>query len=138
LTARKADGRAARQTVVSDSHIGRAAMDWRSFIAETNGQLGALRPQMPETAAGFGALAKAATRAGALDMKTKELMALAMGIGARCDACLGYHAKALVKLGATRAEVVETIEVAIYMGGGPSLMYGGKALEAFDAFSAQG
>jgi AhpD family alkylhydroperoxidase len=110
-------------------------MDWRAFVEETNGQLGALRPQMPETAAGFGALAKAATRAGAVDVKTKELIALAIGVAARCDACLAYHARALVKLGATRAEVVETIEVAIYMGGGPSLMYGGKALEAFDAFA---
>jgi AhpD family alkylhydroperoxidase len=113
-------------------------MDWRAFIAETDGQLGALRPQMAQTAAGFGALAKAAMRPGALDAKTKELIALAIGVAARCDACLGYHAKALAKLGATRAEVVETIEVSVYMGGGPSLMYGAKALEAFDAFSAQG
>ena len=107
-------------------------MDWTAFIDETNGELATLRKAMPETAAGFSQLAKAATGKGALDPKTKELIALAIGIDARCDGCIAFHVKALVRLGVTREEIAETVAMAVYMGGGPSLMYGGKALAAFD------
>lgn len=110
-------------------------MDWSAFIDETNAQLAKLRPAMPDTAAGFSALAKAACKRGALDPKVKELIALGIGIGARCDGCLAMHAKALVRLGATREEVAEAVAMAVYMGGGPSMMYGARALDAFDQLS---
>jgi AhpD family alkylhydroperoxidase len=111
-------------------------MDWNAYIDETNAQLQSLRPAMPDVAAGFSALAKAACKRGALDPKTKELIALAIGIDARCDGCLAMHAKALVRLGATRDEGAETVGMAVYMGGGPSMMYGARALEAYDQISA--
>ncbi len=74
---------------------------------------------------------------GVLDEKTKELIAMAIGVASRCDACLGFHAKALVRLGATPEEFREMLGVAVYMGGGPSLMYAANALAAFEEFSAQ-
>lgn len=83
---------------------------------------------------GFSQLSQSALEAGAVSAKTKELMALALGVAAHCDGCIGFHAKALVALGASRAEVEETLAVAIYMGGGPSLMYSADALTAFDQF----
>ena len=61
-------------------------------------------------------------------------VALAIAVTTRCDGCIGFHAKALVALGATRAEVEETLAVAVYMGGGPSLMYSADALVAFEQF----
>jgi len=70
-----------------------------------------------------------------LDKKTKELIALALGVAAHCDGCLGFHTRTLARLGATRAEVGEALGMAIYMGGGPSLMYAADALRAFDEFS---
>jgi len=73
---------------------------------------------------------------GALSEKTKELIALALGVAAHCDGCLGFHAKALARLGATKAEVEEALAVAIYMGGGPSLMYSANAMLAFAEFNA--
>ena len=95
-----------------------------------------LRSHNAEVMNGFGALSKAAMAPGALDEKTKELIAMALSVGARCDPCVGYHAKALVKLGATRAELAEVLAMAVYMGGGPSLMYAAKTSAAFDEFSA--
>ena len=83
---------------------------------------------------GFGALAGAATQSGALDKKSKELIALALGVAARCDACIGFHTQALVKLGASKAEIEETLGMAVYMG--PSLMYAANAVEAFRGYSA--
>lgn len=111
-------------------------MDWTDFLDETNAELAELRRTIPDTAAGFSQLAKAAGKAGALDPKTKELIALGIGIAARCDGCIGFHVKALVRLGATREEVAETVGMTVYMGGGPSLMYGAKALAAYDALAS--
>ena len=71
---------------------------------------------------------------GAISAKHKELIALAIGISQRCSGCIGFHVKALRRLGATRAEFEEALGVAVYMGGGPALMYAAEALQAWDQF----
>ena len=96
-----------------------------------------LRNDIPDTMKGFAALAQAAIRDGALDKKTKELIALALGVAAHCDGCIGFHAEALVKLAATREEVEEALGMAVYMGGGPSLMYAADAIAAYEQFRQQ-
>ncbi|MPN47485.1 hypothetical protein SDC9_195087 [bioreactor metagenome] len=53
----------------------------------------------------------------------------------RCDGCIGFHTKALVRLRATQAELDEMLGVAVYMGGGPSLMYAANAVAAFKEFA---
>ncbi|MEX3011970.1 carboxymuconolactone decarboxylase family protein [Hoeflea sp. TYP-13] len=112
-----------------------AVEDWDSFLAQTDQRMKAVRSSTPDVAKAFGELAKAAIGPGALDSKTKELIALAVGITARCDGCLAYHARAALKYGATRDEIVETVNVAVYMGGGPSMIYGAEALAAYDSFA---
>jgi AhpD family alkylhydroperoxidase len=99
--------------------------------------LGQLRSDVPDTMRAFSQLALTAGRDGALDRKTKELIAMALSVAARCDPCLGYHAQALVKLGATRAEFEDMLGMCIYMGGGPALMYAGKALQAYEEFGGE-
>lgn len=96
-----------------------------------------LRKDIPDTMQGFSAMAQGATKDSALDKKTKELIALAIGVSTRCDGCIGFHSETLVKLGATREEIEEVLGMAIYMGGGPSLMYAADALLAFDQFKEQ-
>ena len=117
---------------------GFAAMskNYREITQRVSGELAKLRSDLPDVMKGFGALAQAATRDGALDRKTKELIALALGVAAHCDACIGFHAETLVKLGVTRAELEEALGMAVYMGGGPSLMYAADALGAFEELSA--
>ena len=97
--------------------------------------LATLRSSTPEVMKSFSDLGRAATAGGVLDRKTKELIALALSIAARCDPCIGFHMQTLVKLGVTRQEIDETLGVATYMGGGPSLMYAASAIAAFDEFS---
>ena len=104
----------------------------RSISAE----LAQLRTEMPDTLRGFSALAKGATQDGALDKKTKELIAIALSVAARCDPCIGFHVQTYVQLGGTRAELADALGMAVYMGGGPSLMYAAKTSAAFDEFSA--
>ncbi|MBY0453968.1 MAG: carboxymuconolactone decarboxylase family protein [Burkholderiaceae bacterium] len=103
---------------------------------EISADLGPLRTEIPDTLRAFSALAQAATKDGALDKKTKELIAVALSVAARCDPCIGFHTQTLVKLGTTRAELAEVLGMAVYMGGGPSLMYAAKTSAAFDEFSA--
>ena len=102
-----------------------------------SGNLKTLRKDITDTMTGFSAMAQAATKDGVLDKKTKELIALAIGVSTRCDGCIGFHSEALVKLGATREEVEETLGMAIYMGGGPSLMYAADAMMAFEQFTTK-
>lgn len=108
--------------------------DWTALTATLSEAMAKTRKGIPDTAGAFSALASAATAEGALDGKSKELIALAIAIAVRCDGCIGFHAKAAQKHKATREEVLETIGMAVYMGGGPSFIYGAQALEAFDQF----
>lgn len=99
--------------------------------------VGALREAAPDAMKAFAGLAAAATASKSLDTKTMELMALAIGIAVHCDGCVAYHTKMAHKLGATRDEIVETIALAVYMGGGPAAVYGADALRAYDVFAAE-
>lgn len=111
--------------------------DFPAIVRDISLGLKTLRRDIPETMQGFSALAQAATKPGALDRKTKELIALAIGVATHCDGCIGFHTEALVRLGTTRLEVEEALGMAIYMGGGPSLMYAADALAAFEQFTPQ-
>jgi len=113
-----------------------ASTDYRELTQSISKQLATLRTDIPDVMKGFGDLARAATRDGALDKKTKELIALALGVAAHCDACIGFHVQSLVKLGTTKAELEEALGMAIYMGGGPSMMYSANALAAYEEFSS--
>ena len=108
--------------------------DYADICKHISSNLGQLRKGIPETMRAFSAMAQAATRNGALDARTKELIALALGVAAHCDGCIGFHAETLVKLGVGRKEVEEALAMAVYMGGGPSLMYAADALGAYDQF----
>ena len=112
-------------------------MSTTSYPELTDGiskQIGQLRKGIPDTMKGFSAMAQGATADGTLDEKTKELIAMGIAIALRCDGCIGFHTKSLVRLGATRQEFEEMLGVAISMGGGPSLMYAAQALDAWEQF----
>ncbi|MFH2056354.1 MAG: carboxymuconolactone decarboxylase family protein [bacterium] len=99
--------------------------------------MGELRAQLPDTMAAYSNLQQAATRKGALDTKTKELIALAIGITLRCDGCITFHIYDAMRSGATREEILDTIGVAVMMGGGPSVVYGAEAMEALNQFEME-
>lgn len=127
------------QRLIADTHhaspMNSPTVAYRELTKSVSHNLGILRNDIPDVMKGFSDLARAATSDGALAKKTKELIALALGVAARCDACIGFHVQALVKLGATKAEVEEVLAMAVYMGGGPSLMYSANAMAAFNEFS---
>lgn len=93
-----------------------------------------LGKETPSVMAAFGRLHGAAASDGALSPKIKELIALAIGITVRCNGCIAYHVHDALKAGASREEILETIGVAILMGGGPSVVYGTEAMTALNQF----
>ena len=111
--------------------------DYVDITRNISANLKMLRKDISDTMEGFSELAQAASRKGVLDRKTKELIALALGVAAHCDGCIGFHAQALVQLGASREEIEEALGMAVYMGGGPSLMYAADAIAAYEQFLAR-
>ncbi len=110
--------------------------DWPAMASELSGAIKEVRLGTPEVMKAFSAMAQAATKGGAVDAKTKELIAIAIAVAIRCDGCVAFHAQAAAKTGATREEIMEVMGMALYMGAGPSLMYAAQAVEAYDQFAA--
>lgn len=108
---------------------------YKNITQDLNTYLGKMRKEIPDVMNGFSAMAQAALKDGALDKKTKEMIALAIGITSQCDGCIGFHIKALVSLGMTREELLELLAMTTYMGGGPKLMYAADTLRAYEEFT---
>lgn len=91
-----------------------------------------LSKENPGIAEGFATMHKTAAKDGSLTSKAKELIALGIAIAIRCEGCIACHVRDAIKAGASKEDIVETIGVAILMGGGPSVVYGDKAYKAMD------
>lgn len=89
-----------------------------------------LRQAIPDVFRGFAELNRATMAPGALDVKTKELIALAIAVVERCDGCIAAHAASAARAGVSRQEAAEAIGVAILMTGGPGTVYGPRAYAA--------
>ncbi|WP_037568685.1 carboxymuconolactone decarboxylase family protein [Phaeacidiphilus oryzae] len=96
-----------------------------------------LRHLIPEVYRGYHELHDSALAPGALDARTKELIALAIAVTRECDGCIAAHAHAAVAHGVGEQEVAEAMGVAILMNGGPGTVYGPRALAAFQEFAEQ-
>jgi AhpD family alkylhydroperoxidase len=112
-----------------------STFDHISLIKNINESLGPFRKSQSEALLGFGQLARSSMAEGAVSAKHKELIALAIGITQHCSGCVGFHVKALRKMGCTLEELEEMLAVCVYMGGGPALMYAAETLKAWDEFA---
>lgn len=84
----------------------------------------------------FAQLNGATSAPGTLDARTKQLIALGISISGRCEGCIAYHVHDALRAGATRQEILETMGVAILMGGGPAVIYACQAWEALEQFES--
>jgi AhpD family alkylhydroperoxidase len=107
---------------------------YKALTQDISKELSRFRKEAAVPMAGFDAMAKSAMAEGVLSALNKELIATAIAVATRCDGCVGYHVRSLVRMGATREQVNEMLAVAVYMGGGPSLMYAAEVLRAFEEF----
>jgi len=107
---------------------------YKEITQEIKQLLMPFRKEAKEPMAAFDAMAKAAMAPGVLTELQKELIASGIAVASHCDGCIGFHVKSLVRLGATREQVNEMLAVAVYMGGGPALMYAADVLRAYEEF----
>ena len=110
-------------------------MDWKLFLDKTKKDFVSLSEEIPDTFKGFSLKGKEAKKNGLIDEKTKEFVALGIAISTRCESCIGFHVESLIRLKTTRDELIEVLAMCSYMGGGPSITFSTKALEAFDQLS---
>ena len=103
-------------------------------LRRIKGNMEILGEGAPSTMEAFSSLHKAAGTPGALDNKTKELMALAIAVSLRCDGCIAFHTHDAMEAGASPEEVMEALGVAVMMGGGPAVIYATHVVEAMDQF----
>lgn len=76
--------------------------------------------------------------AGALDVKTKELLGLVASAVLRCDDCIKYHLETSYKQGLTKAEISEALGIATLVGGTIVIPHLRRAYEFWEALEAQG
>lgn len=105
--------------------------DSKAELQAAKARLAAFSRAAPALMQGFGAVSKAATTAGRFDAAERELIALAIAAAKGCEDCLLYYADAARRHGADEAQLIEALEIAVEMGGGPAVMYAAKALQIF-------
>ncbi|MDH4366132.1 MAG: carboxymuconolactone decarboxylase family protein [Acidimicrobiia bacterium] len=115
---------------------GTSGRDYVARHAELMAGLRRIYRTVPGPMRGFNTLHTSSVADGALPREVKELMALAIGITSHCEGCIAFHVHDALAAGATRAQIEETLGVAIMMGGGPALVYAADALTALDQFEA--
>jgi AhpD family alkylhydroperoxidase len=108
----------------------------KAFYAENPARMTAAKSAAPDAAKGSHALFQAVMRDGALTVREKELLALAIGIALRCDPCVYAHVQKARQAGATREQIVEAAGVVVMMQGGPAYTYLPKLVDALDALEA--
>lgn len=109
----------------------------RELLEELREPTKALRDHIPDVFDGYRSMSSAAFSDGALDAKTKELIALAISVSKQCDGCIASHARVAARRGATAAEVAEALGVAIALNGGPGTVHAPRAFAAFEEFASK-
>lgn len=107
--------------------------DVKAFYDKYKKDMGKLQALIPDTMKGFGASFSGIMKDGALSLKHKELIALAIGCAVRCEPCISLHVKKCLDVGATKEEILDAASVAVMMQGGPSFTYLPKVLDALEA-----
>ena len=108
--------------------------DWKQQMLNTKGAVTPFAENNPDMLKAFQALNAAQGSNGALDAKTRELIALAVAVTTRCDSCIAAHANAARQAGVTEAELSDALGTAIALNAGAAYVYSLRAMEAHSQF----
>jgi AhpD family alkylhydroperoxidase len=117
----------ARPQVLNTHLVAETAMDY-FYVKKRSREVTKYFDQA--TLKAWGAYNDEAFKPGKLDVKTKELVAVACTYITRCPYCIESHAKKALKAGATRQELAEVIAIAAALNAGASMAHMNFALEA--------
>ncbi len=112
------------------------AEEVKQFIEDFGKAMGQMKAQTPDLVSGFGGLFAKVMKDGALDLKCKELIALAVGLAVRCNPCIYLHVQKALQAGATRAQILEAASVVVMMGGGPAYTNVPEVMKALDELAS--
>lgn len=108
-------------------------IEWNTYRQQLVAGVGGFGKLSPDTVKGYVQLGQANAKTSVFDVKTRELIALAVAISLRCDGCIAVHTAAAKKAGATKEEIAEALGVAISVNAGAALVYSTRTMDAFDA-----
>jgi AhpD family alkylhydroperoxidase len=112
-------------------------MDWNDYRSQVLSGVSEIAKLSPDTVRGYAQLGSANAKTGHFDAKTRELIAIAVGVTLRCDGCITVHTAAARKAGATREEIAEALGVAISVNAGAALVYSTRTFDAYAALEEQ-
>ena len=110
-----------------------SSTELKEFYTQIEQNQARMMKELPDMMKGFGGLFQSIMKDGAIDLKTKELIALAIGVAVRCEPCIYMHVKKCLEAGATRPEILEATSVAVMMQGGPGFVHVPEVMDALEA-----
>jgi len=113
------------------------AEEVRQFFHDFRRSTGKLKQQTPETVNGFSAMSARIMQDGAVPLKTKELIAVAIGVATHCEPGILLHVQKCLDLGLTRAEILDAASVAVMMGGGTAWVHMADVVETIEALQTE-
>ena len=115
-----------------------SSSDWQKFRRRYRCALDGSAAGDSGYCGGFWAIGGCFDGEGSSGYGEQRVIALAIGFAARCDGRVAYHARAAARRGVVRGEILGTIGITVYLGGGQSMIYGAEALSAFDGVVGAG
>src|ERR1700760_2749828 len=109
-------------------------LDWNEYRGQLAAGVEELSQLSSDTVKGYVGLSSAGQKTNLLGAKTRELIALAVAVTARCDGCITVHTEAAIRQGATREEIAEALGVAITVNAGAALVYSTRVTDAFKEY----
>ena len=108
-------------------------INWNEYRQRISAGITEIAKSSPDIVRGYRTIANARAKEGALDAKTRELVALAVAVTVRCDGCIAVHVDLAKKNGATAEEITDALGVAVMVNAGAALIFSTRTLDAFHA-----
>jgi AhpD family alkylhydroperoxidase len=106
-------------------------LDWNGYRQQLSAAITEIARAAPDLVRGYRMLASSRAKSGALDAKTRELVALAVAVTLRCDGCITTHVDLARKQGASADEITDALGIAVMVNAGAAMVYSARTLDAF-------
>ena len=113
------------------------ATDVEAWFQDFKKGAGKVKEQAPNAVNGFAAMFSKIMQDGAVSLKTKELIAVSIGVALKCEPCIRLHVQKCLDIGCTKEEILEAASVAVMMGGGPAYTHIPVVIDTLDAIESE-
>ncbi len=112
------------------------ATDVKAWFEEFQVGVGKVKEVTPDAINGFGGMFARIMKDGVISVKTKELIAVSIGVAMKCEPCIRLHVQKCLGAGCTKEKIMEAAGVAVMMGGGPAYTHLPMVLETIEALQS--